>query len=59
MTDKEILNKNINFRSTEKMYMDLIKYLETTKTSISELMRHITYDYLRFKKVIDGVKEDV
>ncbi|KKK65799.1 hypothetical protein LCGC14_2970480 [marine sediment metagenome] len=58
MVDKETYNKNINFRSTEKMYLDLIKILEGTKTSVSELMRHIVYDYLRFKKVIDEIKDE-
>ena len=40
------------------MYLDLIKILEGTKTSVSELMRHIVYDYLRFKKVIDEIKDE-
>ena len=52
MTDKENRDKNINFRVTEKLYEDIIKFLKGTEETISTLMRHITYDYLRFKKVI-------
>ena len=34
------------------MYEEIIRYLEATGKSISTLMRHITLDYLRFKKVV-------
>jgi hypothetical protein len=51
--EKENLNKIINFRSTEKMYEDLIKYLKQTGETVSAFMRQATYDYLKFKKVIE------
>ena len=50
---KETLNKVINFRATEKMYKDLIKYLKQTGESVSTFMRQATYDYLKFKKAIE------
>ena len=53
MTEKENRDKNINFRVTEKMYEDILKYLKFTGETISTMMRHITVDYLRFKKVLD------
>jgi len=40
----------INFRSTEKMYQELISYLKQTNETISGFMRQATYDYLRLKK---------
>lgn len=57
MTAKEIHDKNINFRATTKMYEDIMKYLKNTGETISTLMRHMTYDYLRFKKAIQETEE--
>jgi len=51
--EKEILDKAINFRSTEEMYKSLIKYLKQTGETISSFMRQATYDYLRFKEVME------
>ena len=51
--EKEILNKVINFRATEELYKDLIKYLEQTGKTISAVMRQATYDYLKFKKAME------
>ncbi|KKM61870.1 hypothetical protein LCGC14_1527390 [marine sediment metagenome] len=52
MTDRENRDKNINFRLAEKLYEDTLELIKNTNESISALMRHILYDYLRFKKVI-------
>lgn len=52
LEEKEILNKTINFRATEDMYKSLINYLENANKTISVFMREITYDYLKFKKVL-------
>ena len=51
--EKETLNKVINFRATEKMYKDLIKYLKQTGESVSTFMRQATYDYLKLKKAME------
>jgi len=51
--DKENLNKIINFRATEKMYKDLIKYLKQTGETVSMFMRQATYDYLKLKKAME------
>lgn len=51
--EKERLDRLINFRSTEKMYEDLIKYLKQTGETISTFMRQATYDYLRLKRSIE------
>jgi len=50
---KETLNKVINFRATEKMYKDLIKYLKQTGETVSMFMRQATYDYLKLKKAME------
>lgn len=50
--EKENLNKTINFRATEEMYKSLIDYLDNANKNISTFMREITYDYLKFKKVL-------
>ena len=50
--DKEILNKTINFRATEKIYKALMTYLKQTGDSISSVMRIATHDYLKLKKMI-------
>ncbi len=50
--NKEKLDYMINFRATEEMYESLIKYLEHANKNISTFMREITYDYLKFKKVL-------
>lgn len=55
--NKEIHDKNINFRVTTQMYKKLIKYLKDTEQSISTLMRHITFDYLMFKRAIQEAGE--
>jgi len=51
--EKENLNKIINFRATEKMYEDLIKYLKQTGETVSVFMRQATYDYLKLKKAME------
>lgn len=51
--DKDKLDHIINFRATEKMYKDLIEYLRQTGETISAVMRQATYDYLRFKQVME------
>jgi len=51
--EKENLNKIINFRATEKMYEDLIKYLKQTGETVSMFMRQATYDYLKLKKAME------
>jgi len=43
----------INFRSTEKMYQDLIQYLKQTGETVSVFMRQATYDYLKLKKAME------
>lgn len=50
MGDKEKLDHLINFRATEEMYVDLLKYLENANKTISVFMREITYDFLKFKE---------
>lgn len=50
--EKEKLDHLINFRATEEMYESLIKYLKRANKTISVVMREITYDYLKFKKVL-------
>lgn len=50
--EKEKLDHLINFRATEDMYKSLIKYLEHANKTISVFMREITYDYIKFKKVV-------
>ena len=57
--EKERLDHLINFRATEDMYKSLIDYLKNANKSISVFMREITYDYLKFKKIIkeDGFKK--
>ena len=52
MEEKEKLDHTINFRATEEMYESLINYLEHANKSISTFMREITYDYLKFKKIM-------
>ena len=51
--EKERLDHLINFRSTEKMYKDLINYLKQTGETISVFMRQATYDYLKLKKAME------
>lgn len=51
--EKEKLDHMINFRTTDKMYKDLIAYLKKTGESLSMIMRQATYDYLKFKKVCE------
>ena len=55
MKKKEILNKVINFRISEKMYESLLKYLKDTDKSISRIIREATYDYLRLKELIKKI----
>ena len=50
--EKERLDHLINFRSTEKMYKELIDYLKQTGETISMFMRQATYDYLKLKEAI-------
>jgi len=53
MSDKkEKLDRSINFRSTEKMYKDLIKYLQGTEKTISTVIRQATFEYLRLQEHI-------
>lgn len=52
MNEKK-LDHIINFRATEKMYEDLIKYLKQTGETVSMFMRQATYDYLKLKKAIE------
>lgn len=47
------LDHIINFRSTEKMYQDLMNYLKQTGETISMFMRQATYDYLLLKKAME------
>ncbi len=58
MTEKENRSRNINFRTTEKLYEDMMNYLKGTGESISVLMRHITFDYLKFKKAVQEVESN-
>jgi len=61
MSDKkEKLDHTINFRSTEKMYKDLIKYLQGTEKTISTVIRQATYEYLKLQEHIkkNGYGED-
>jgi len=51
--DKKKLDRVINFRSTEKMYEGLMKYLKLTNETISGFMRQATYDYLKLKKTME------
>jgi len=53
MSHEKNLSKVINFRATEKMYEDLIKYLKQTGETISVFMRQATYDYLKLKKAME------
>ncbi len=59
MSDKEKLDHVINFRSTEEMYKDLIKYLKHAGKTISTVMRQATWDYLKLQEAIkkNGYKE--
>jgi len=50
---KDMLEKTITFRTSEKMYKSILEYLKATGESISELMRKITYDHLKIKKFIE------
>ena len=51
--NEEKLDHIINFRATEKMYEDLIKYLKQTGETVSVFMRQATYDYLKLKKAME------
>lgn len=51
--EKKNLDKVINFRATEEMYKSLIKYLKQTGETISSFMRQATYDYLKFKEIME------
>lgn len=51
--DKDKLDHTINFRSTEKMFKELMNYLKQTGETISVFMRQATYDYLLFKKAME------
>ena len=55
---KETLKKTINFRVAEQTYNNLIEYLDKAKETISEIMRKITYDFLRAKEENEKIKED-
>jgi len=57
--EKKNLDKIINFRATEEMYKSLMKYLKQTGETVSAVMRQATYDYLKFKEVMEknGYKE--
>ena len=50
--EKEKLDHMINFRATEEMYKDLIKYLEIAGKTISTVMRQATFDYLKLQRSI-------
>lgn len=50
--EKEKLDHMINFRATEEMYKDLIKYLEQANKTISSVMRQATWDYLKLQEAI-------
>jgi len=52
MEEKEKLVHLINFRATEEMYKDLIKYLEQANKTISTVMRQATWDYLKLQEAI-------
>ncbi len=49
---EEKLDHMINFRATEEMYKDLIKYLKKANKSISTVMRQATWDYLKLKEAM-------
>jgi len=51
--NEEKLDRIINFRATEKMYKDLMRYLKQTGDTISAFMRQATYDYLKLKKAFE------
>ena len=59
---KNNLDKTINFRMTKNIYECMLQYLKFTGESISELMRKITYDYLKIKKFVEengGIIEEI
>lgn len=51
MSEKK-LDHTINFRATEEMYKDLIKYLKKAGKTISTVMRQATYEYLKLQEHI-------
>lgn len=50
---EEKLDHTINFRATEEMYKNLIKYLKKANKSISTVMRQATWDYLKLKRSME------
>ena len=57
--DKPKLKYTINFRATEEMYKDLMKYLENVGKTVSIFMREITYDFIKLQRIVEknGFKE--